>query len=222
MATQTVVIGLGQFGSSLARSLSERGAEVLAVDIREEAVREIAPHVADAVHMDAMDEEALASLAPDQRDVSICAIGNENREGSMIVTALLKQLGAPRVVSRATDPLHARVLSLIGADEVVMPERYFGERLAVRLTWGSVADLMPIGGDLVLTELEVPEAFVGQTLRALELPQRFDIVVAGLRRTSDTGEITTVPHAEMELRESDVLIIVGTADDARRLEEGRS
>jgi len=220
VARQTLIIGLGQFGSSLARSLTENGSEVLAVDIREEAVQDLAPHVADAVCLDAMDEEALASLAPDQRDVSVCAVGTENREASMIVTALLKQLGAPRVIARGTGELHARVLSLIGADEVVMPERYFGERLALRLVWRNVVDVLPIGGDLVLTEIVVPETMVGQTLRDLELPGRYSLVPTAIRRTSHVGETTTLPDREAPLQEGDVLIVVGTARDARELAEG--
>lgn len=220
MANQTLIIGLGQFGSSLARAVTDNGGEVLAVDSREAAVSAIAPYVADAICMDAMDEEALASLAPDQRDVCVCAIGNENREGSMIVTALLRQLGAPRVVARATDELHARVLSLIGANEVVMPERYFGERLAVRLVWRDVVDVMPIGSDLVLTELKVPEALVGQTLNELDLRERNNLVVSAVRRTTHTGETTALPDLTARLVAEDVLIVVGTAADARTLAEG--
>ena len=117
---------------SLARALAQHGSEVLAVDTNEAHINEIAPFVADAVIMDAMDEEALASLAPSQRDTCVCAIGDDNREGSIIVTALLRQLGAPHIIARATDELHARILTLVGAHEVINPEQNYGERLAIR------------------------------------------------------------------------------------------
>ncbi|MCA9562941.1 MAG: TrkA family potassium uptake protein, partial [Myxococcales bacterium] len=143
MANQTLIIGLGQFGMSLARALAQHGSEVLAVDENERHINEIAPHVADAVLMNAMDEEALASLAPEQRDTCVCAIGDENREGSIIVTALLKQRGAKRIISRATDDLHARILSLVGAHEVINPERSYGQRLAIRLAWRNVVNVLP-------------------------------------------------------------------------------
>ena len=184
MSKQALVIGLGQFGMSLARALARNGSDVMAVDIDETHINEVAPYVADAVLMDAMEEESLSGLAPGRRDVCVCAIGDDNREGSIVVTALLKQLGAPHIIARATDDLHARILSLVGADQVINPERNYGERLAVSLSWHHVINILPLGGGLVLTEIETPESFWGRTLTELELPRRFSVTVAAIRRVS--------------------------------------
>lgn len=219
MARQTLVIGLGQFGMSLARALAQHGSEVLAVDIDEGHINDIAPHVADAVLMDAMDEDALASLGPAQRDACVCAIGDENREGSIIVTALLKQQGAPRIISRATDDLHARILTLVGAHEVINPERNYGERLAIRLEWRNVVNVMPLGGNLVLTEIDAPESFWGRTLAELELPRKFSVNVSAVRRQSGEGVKATVPDPHQPLQKGDILMLVSKEDDARRLTE---
>lgn len=219
MPRQTLVIGLGQFGMSLARALAGHGSEVLVVDSDETHVHEIAPLVTDAVCMDATDEEALASLAPDQRDVCVCAIGDDNREGSIIVTALLKQLGAKRIIARATDQLHARILSLVGAHEVVNPERNYGRRLAIRMAWRNVVNVMGLGGDLVLTEVRAPESFWGRTLAELELPRRFSVTVAAVRRESEAGSTATVADPHEPLARGDILMLVSTEDDARRLTE---
>lgn len=219
MSRQTLVIGLGQFGMSLARALAQHGSDVLAVDIREDHINDIAPHVTDAVLMDAMDEEALASLAPAQRDVSVCAIGDDNREGSIIVTALLRQLGAPHIIARATDELHTRILKLVGAHEVIHPERNYGERLAIRLAWRNVVNVLPLGGNLALTEIAAPESFWGRTLAELNLPKRFRVTVSAVRHEAETDVEAAIPDPHKPLSRGDILMLVSTEDDAHRLTE---
>ena len=218
MARQTLVIGLGQFGTALARSLAEHGSQVIAVDVKADKLAEVAPYVADAVVLDATDEHALATLGPARRDTCVCAIGDDSREASIIVTALLKQFGAPRIISRATDDVHARILHLVGAHEVINPERNYGERLAIRLAWRNVLNVMPLGGGVVLTEIEAPEWLWGRTLVELELPRKFAVTVAAVRRV-DAGAGAMIPDPQRPLRRGDVLMLVSTEDDARRLAE---
>lgn len=213
---QVLIIGLGQFGMALAKALAEQGTEVLAVDSNESHIQDVAPFVADAVVMDAMDETSLASLAPDRREICVCAIGDDHREGSIVVTALLKQLGAPHIIARATDELHARILSLVGAHEVINPEKNYGERLAIRLAWRNVVNVLPLGGNLVLTELEAPEALWGRTLIELELPKRFEVTICAIR-TEEGG--TSIPDPQRALKRGDVLMVVSTEANAKRLSE---
>jgi trk system potassium uptake protein len=206
MKRQAIVIGLGQFGMSLARSLTERDVEVLAIDANEERVRGAAPFAASAIALDASDEAALARTAPERRDLAVCAIGDEAREASIICTALLRQMGAPRVIARATDPVHERILRLVGAHEVVNPERAFGERLAMRLLYSGVIDEVPLGEDLVITELQAPPAFLGRSLVELALPKRHRITVVALRRRGERG--ISLPSPTAKLRSDDVLVVV--------------
>ncbi len=219
MSKQTLVIGLGQFGMSLARALGQHGSEVLAVDTNPVHIHEIAPHVADAVIMDAMDEAALATLAPSRRDTCVCAIGGDNREGSIIVTALLKQLGAPHIIARATDELHARILRLVGAHEVINPEQNYGERLAIRLAWRNVVNVMPLGGNLVLTEINAPESFWGRTLAELGLPKQFKVIVSTVRHETEAGMEAEIPNPHLPLKRGDILMLIGSETDVRRLTE---
>ena len=215
MSKQAIVVGLGQFGMALATSLAEKGVEVLAVDTDEDHVRVAAPLVAEALRLDGTDEQALARTLPDQRDVCVCAIGNEARESSIIATALLRQLGAKRLVARAVDPLHERILRLVGAHEIVNPERAFGERLATRLLYADVVDEILLGRDLVLTELHPPGAFVGRTLAELQLPNRFEVTVVGVRRPDrDTVDL---PTATRRLAEDDLLLVVARPGGVTRL-----
>lgn len=220
MTKQVLVIGLGQFGMALAKALSHHGSEVLAIDTNEAHIQEIAPFVADAVVMDAMDETSLASLAPARREICVCAIGDDHREGSIVVTALLKQLGAPHIISRATDALHGRILSMVGAHEVINPERNYGERLASRLAWRNVVNVLSLGGELVLTELETPQAFWGRTLTELELPKRFSVMISAIRTETPEGSTVSIPDPRRPLGKGDVLMIVSTEVNARRLTEG--
>jgi trk system potassium uptake protein TrkA len=219
MSRQALVIGLGRFGTALARALSEQGSEVLAVDNDPAHVDAIAPYVADAVVLDAKDESELAGLAPSRRDVCVCAIGDEHREDSIIVTALLKQLGAKVIIARASSTLHGRILGLVGAHEVLNPERAFGERLAVRLAWRHVVNVMPLGGELVLTEIEAPESLWGRTLAELDLPRRFSVTVSAVRRDDPGGARVSIPDPRAPIQRGDVLVLVSKEEDARRLTE---
>lgn len=207
MKRQAIVIGLGQFGMSLARSLAQKEVEVLAVDRNDDLVRAAAAFVAEAVRFDATDEQQLARAAPERRDLSIVAIGNESREGSIICTALLRQMGAQRIIARSVDPLHDRILHLVGAHEVVNPEQAFGERFAAHLLYAGVIDEIRLGKDLSITELRVPRAFVGRTLIDLQLPNRYGLTVIALRR--EPVESVIVPNPSEPLVEGDILVVVG-------------
>lgn len=208
MKKQAIVIGLGQFGMSLSRSLTEHGVEVIAVDRKSDLVQEASVFAAQAVALDATDEDAIARLAPSRRDLCICAIGDESREGAIIVTALLRQLGAQRVVSRATDTLLERILGLVGAHDVVNPERAFGERLANRLVNVGIVDEIPLGSDLVVSEIKPSAAMVGRSLTELELPRRFGIMVLGLRTVVDGAAEVTLPDPQRKIEPSDILLVV--------------
>lgn len=217
MKRQAIVIGLGQFGLALARSLTNKGVEVLGVDEREERVRVAAPLVAEAVMFDSTDEAALARTNPSRRDLCVCAIGNEAREASIITTALLRQMGARRVVGRATDPLHERILRLVGAHEVVNPEQAFGERYATRLMYETVLDEIDLGEDLVITELKPPAGFVGRDLASLELPRRFGVTVIAVRQRG--RESADTPDPKRKLESEDLLVVVARRGAVARLLE---
>ncbi|MCA9774356.1 MAG: TrkA family potassium uptake protein, partial [Myxococcales bacterium] len=197
--------------------LTERGVEVLAVDVREERVRVAAPFAAEAASFDATDTEALARTSPERREVCICAIGDESKESSIICTALLRQMGAQRVIARANDDLHARILKLVGAHQIVNPERENGERFASTILHDRIIGELPLGADLLITELKPPAAFVGQGLRGLDLARRFGVTVVAIRRA---GEGTVLsPDPDDPIRDSDVLIVVSRSGAVSQLME---
>ena len=218
-ARQVLVIGLGQFGMALCRSLVDNGVEVVAVDRRADRVALAADFVPDCRQVDGMDEEQLSALAPTSRDVCVCAIGDDSRESSIIVTALLRQLGATFVLARANDRLHERILRLVGAHEVVNPEQSFGERLAARLAHRGIHDEIELGDGLRITEVDVPSAFIGRRLRELELPRRSGCSIVALRRARDGGHQLEQVDGETRPAPGDRLLVVGAEGAARRLLE---
>lgn len=206
-----MVVGLGQFGMALTRVLSERGVEVLAVDRDQQRVRVASQYATEALCFDATEEEALGRTAPGRRDVCVCAIGDEATEASIVCTALLKQMGAKLLVARVNSDLHERILRLVGADMVVNPERAFGERFSNQLMHEGILGELPLGRDLVITELRLPKAFAGRNLIEMALPRRFNLTVVAVRR-ADEPESATQPDPTVPLHAGDVLVVVGPPD----------
>lgn len=201
---QVLVIGLGQFGYSLVRALATAGVEVIAVDRVVEKTRQVAAFATSVACIDATSEAELAALAPERRDACVCAIGDESRESSIICTTLLRQLGARRVLARATDPVHERILGLIGAHEVINPESIIGQRVAMRLAHEGIRDELTLGPDLSVTEIIAPIATVGHGLAALDLPGRYEVTVAAIRR----GQELVMPRGNVVIEEGDALVLV--------------
>jgi trk system potassium uptake protein TrkA len=218
MSQQILIIGLGHFGMSLARTLSERGAEVLAVDINKALVEEAADFVTEAIVLDATDEADLAGLEPGKRDSAVCAIGDDSKEASIICTVLLRQMGAPLVISRANDKMHQRILKLVGAHQIVNPEQEFGKRFANRLLYRHVIADTNLGEDLHLTEICIQPSMIGKTLVDLALPKRYGIMVVGIRRGS-RGKIHQ-PQPKDPLQKDDNLIIVSSESAIPKLIKG--
>lgn len=212
---QVAVIGLGRFGSSVARTLAESGCAVLAVDVDEERVKALADEVTDAVRANATDEEALRALGLRNFEVVVVAIGHEV-EASILVTVLLKEMGIPKIVAKAQDELHGRVLRKVGADIVVFPERDMGVRLAHTLISRDVIDEIQLSTDYSILEMVAPQRLVGRSLKELELRQRFGLTVLAIRR-EDT--IIVSPEAGQVVEEGDILVALGRPNELKRLNE---
>lgn len=218
MSQQIMIIGLGQFGMSLARTLSEKGAEVLAVDIKMDLVEEAAAFVTEAIVVDATDETELSRLEPEKRDITICAIGDDSKEASIICTASLRQMGATYVIARANDKIHRRILQLVGAHQIINPEQEFGQRFANRILYRNVIADTSLGEDLHLTEICTQPSMVGKTLVELALPKKFGVMVVGIRKSTMSKVIQPSPNEPLEA--GDNLIIVSNEEAIPKLIKG--
>jgi len=212
---QVAVIGLGRFGSSVARTLAASGCEVLAVDVDEARVKAIADEVTDAVRANALDEEALRALGLRNFEVVVVAIGHEV-QASILTTVLLKEMGIPKIVAKAQDELHGRVLQKVGADIVVFPERDMGVRLAHTLISRNVIDEIQLSTDYSILEMAAPHGFLGRSLKDLELRQRFGLSVLAIRRKD---RIIVSPNADQVVDDGDILVALGQPDKLEPLNE---
>ncbi len=212
---QFAVIGLGRFGSSVARTLAKMGYEVLAIDGDEERVNDIAEDVTCAEQVNVLEEKALKSLGLRNFDTVIVAIGQEIK-ASILVTVMLKEMGVSRIVTKAMDELHGRVLEKVGADIVVFPERDMGVRLAHTLVSRNIIDQIHLSSDYSIVELIAPAKFAGETLERLALRQKYGATVMAIRRG---GDIIISPGARQVIAEGDVLVVIGRDEKLEKLEE---
>jgi trk system potassium uptake protein TrkA len=213
MSGDFAVIGLGQFGRAVALHLVDQGAAVLAVDANAERAKLVEASVDAVVVADATEEAALAELGLERMSCVVVAMGLRAKDTSIMVTALLRQRGVRRVVSRATSDLHGRVLLAVGAHEIVNPEQEMGARLAHHLANPHVVDQFALGRDLVVAEIEAPEAFVGKTLRESGVRQKAQVTIVLIRRGAHV--ISTLDPDE-RLASRDVLVVLGTPAAVRQ------
>jgi len=211
---QFVVIGLGIFGRTVAVNLARSGHSVLAVDLDQREVDRVAPELDSVVRADATDEQALRELRLERVSCAVVAIGAQAMEASILTTALLRQMGVPRIVARSLSELHARVLRAVGAHEVVSPEEEMGHRLARRLAEPNVLERLELGEDAEIVELGVPESFIGRTLVDLKVRQQFGVTVVAVRRA---GSVRASLGASDRLEPGDVLVVIGDPEGASRL-----
>lgn len=211
---QFAVIGLGRFGSSLARALADSGNDVLAVDMLEERIRPLANVLTHVVQADATDEEVLRSLGIRNFDCCIVTISS-NLQSSILVTLMVKELGVPLVVAKARDDQHGKVLQRIGADRIVFPERDMGVRLAHNLISGNILDHIELSPDNSIAEIIARDKLVGKNLRQLDLRSRFGLNVLAIKHGN---RISITPRAEDTIAEGDILVVIGPNDGIRRLE----
>jgi trk system potassium uptake protein TrkA len=216
---QFAVIGLGRFGARVAAGLYQRGAEVVAIDEDLEKVEAIRNSASSALCFDASDEDELAQLNIPEFDAIVVAIGRDI-EGSILITALLKQLGARMVISRASTALQARILDLVGASGVIYPEEDIAARLVRSLISPHVVDHIELAGDLDFALVKAPRDFYGKTLRELDVRKRYGVTVVAVRRSSaPETEASRVPSPDYVVREGDLLYLVGSEEDLEVIAE---
>jgi trk system potassium uptake protein TrkA len=204
MKTSVIVIGLGRFGVAAAHELMALGHEVLAVDVVERTVNEIAPAVTHAVQLDAADEGALKAIGAGEFEHAIVAISS-NVEASVFAVMALKRLGVPNVVAKAGSDLHGSILERVGADRVVFAEREMGQRTAHAFAVSDVVDYLDVAPRIGIVKVRVPERLVGRPIR--ELAGQLSTVA--LRR----GEAVTVsPASDEAMRAGDEVILIGRDD----------
>ena len=216
MKKQIVVIGLGRFGSSVAKALYQLGHDVLAIDRNEKLVQDIMGQVTFSVQGDATDEAVLRELAVPNFDSAIVAIGSD-MQASIMATVLLKTMEIPYVVARAANPLHGNTLERIGADKVVHPEQEMGVRLAHSLFHPEVEEYIELTPNFGISRIKLPERFANMSLKETGFASardKYGLAVLAIKRGKD---LTLTPDSDDRLQIGDVLVVAGTDDVLQRL-----
>ena len=200
-----MIIGLGRFGSAIGRQLCHLGAEVLAIDVRNDLVQQIAPDVTHAVVGDAQDKEVLRALGASQFDCAIIAIGDD-LAASVLTTMNLKELGVPYIVCKAHDETHRRVLEKLGVDRVIIPEQEHGERLARSLHSHNVLDYIELSEAYGILEVPAPKSWVGKTLKELNVRAKLGVNIIAVE---SCGKTNVSPSADYCIQREDVMVVLG-------------
>jgi trk system potassium uptake protein TrkA len=208
------VIGLGRFGGSVCRTLSEQGMEVLAIDINEDRVNEYASIASHAVVADSTDEAVLKSLGIRNFDHVIVAIG-DNIQASILTTLILKELGVEKITVKATNDYHEKVLKKIGADQIVHPERDMGERIAHNIISNNVLDYLELSDRHSIVEIVANDRLHGHSLLELDIRAKYGINIVAIKRDND---IIVSPLASEIIHKGDILIVIGADVDIDRFE----
>lgn len=211
-----IVIGLGQFGTSIAQTLMQNDCEVLALDINEKRTRAIADSVTCAVTGNVMDAELLAGLGIRNFDGAIIAIG-ENMEASIMATMVVNELGIPHILAKAQSELHAKILRKVGADRVVLPEFEMGIRYANNMVHGNFFDAVELSPDISMMEIHVRREWEGKSLKQLNMRAKYKINVIGIK-SEDGFDVN--PDPDEPLSAGAQLVSIGRNEVLNKLAEG--
>ncbi|RAL27109.1 potassium channel family protein [Thermoflavimicrobium daqui] len=212
---QFAVIGLGRFGGSVAQKLHSMGYEVLAVDRDPGRVQDMAQVIPHVIEADSTDENALKAIGIRNFDVVVVAIG-EDIQASIMTTLILKEIGVNKIVVKARNDLHGKVLEKIGAERVVYPERDMGVRVVHHLISPNILDYVELSNDFSIIEVKAGEFFDGKTLQELNIRQRFGCNVMAIKRN---GKYDITPSPNDVIYASDNLVVIGHNNDLQKLEE---
>ncbi|ABS39822.1 potassium channel family protein [Clostridium botulinum] len=211
---QFVVIGLGRFGTSVAKTLYTLGNDVLAIDSSDDIVQSISDSVTHSVQMNATDENSLRALGIRNFDVAVITIGSDIQASTM-ATLLVKEMGVKYIIAKANTEIHAKVLYKIGADRVVFPERDMGVRVAHNLVSTNILDYIELSPNYSIAEIVTPKIWHGKTLNELNIRANYGINVVALKRGE---EINVSPVAEDTIELGDIIVAIGSEEDLTKVE----
>ncbi len=211
---QFAIIGLGRFGSNMAKALHKMGYEVLAIDKSMQKVQEFSNEFTHVVQADATDENALRALGILNFDVVVVAIG-EDLQANILTTLQLKEIGARYIVATARNTLQVKLLEKIGANRVVSPERDMARRVAYNLASTNVMDYIELSPQFSIVEITVPKIFLNKTLLESDIRAKYGINVVAIKRGDD---LIISPLPTEQLQAGDIAIVVGSNDGINGLE----
>ena len=208
---QFVVIGLGNFGFNVAKDLAKKNNQVLAIDTDQDRIDEIKDYVSDAIIADAKNTKVLDEFITKAVDAVIISIG-ENMEASILATHYLKERKIKLIIVKAINENHAKILELMGADEVILPEKDIALSLSGRLSSANLLEHIPLTSEFSIVEIAAPEEFIGKTLKQIKLRTRFNLLVIAVKDVLQ-DKFFLMPEADFKLIPDCLLVIMGRQED---------
>ena len=226
-----IIIGLGNFGASLAEKLTSQGNEVIGIDTRMNKVDALKEKISHTICMDATDEFTVSGLPLKDTDIVVVAIG-EDQGANIMVTALLKNLDVKRLISRAINPLHEKVLKAIGVDEIVHPEEETAERWAKKLCLTGVVNSFELSDDYSIVEINLPFKYEGKKISETNIRKKYNLLVLSTIKSSQVksnvgrslkeSKVQGVASADLILEKDDILVVYGANKDIQLLLKKKS
>jgi len=207
MKKQFLVIGLGRFGVSVAGTLTEAGHSVVGIDQSEDRIQRVSEEITDVIKCDATDADILESIGISDYEAVIVCIGEKYIQNSILVTLLLKEKGAKKIIAKAGTKTQGRVLSKVGADIIVYPEKDMGERVARNLVSSNIIDFLRVSPDVSIIEIPVPETIVGKNLIELNLRHKYGVTIISIKNSKN--KIMSPPDINYKFQKDDVLTLIG-------------
>lgn len=203
-----VVIGLGRFGMATANRLAEFGCEVMAIDVEESKVQQIADNVTRAVTADAQNKDVLKALGVQDCECAVVAIG-EDLAAAVLITLNLRELGVKYIVCKARNEQYKTVLEKVGADRILIPEQMIAEKLARNLHSPDIIDYIELSEDFGIIDTGAPNGWIGKSLRQLDIRAALEVSIIAIRRN---GDIVVAPQADDVILRGDVLVLLGRSE----------
>ena len=222
-----VVIGLGQFGASVALRLLDHRCEVLAVDSDPERVQELSDRIPHVVSADATDEKVLSRLGVSEYDVAIISCG-QSLEVSILATTVVRELGVPEIIAKANNDIHGNILHRLGATRVIYPEKEHAIHLANSLAHPDILQQISLSPDYALLEIESPEALVGKTIVESAVRSRYGISILAIRTyiTTTDGKteekLLVTPDPSYTIQSDDSILVVGKTESIKKFAGGKT
>jgi trk system potassium uptake protein TrkA len=215
MKKQFLVIGLGRFGASVARTLTGEGHNVVGIDTSEDRIQRVSEEIADVIKCDATDAGLLDTMGVADYEAVMVCIGEKYIQNSILVTLILKEKGAKKIIAKAGTKTQGRVLSKVGADIVVFPEKDMGERVARSLISSNIIDFLAVSPDVSIIEVPAPDFVVGKNLVELNLRHKYGITIISIQNAKK--EIIAPPDINYRFAKEDILILIGENKQLRKL-----
>lgn len=207
---QFAIIGLSTFGRRMLEELLPFDVDILIVDKKQEVLDRYKERVADTLAADVFDKETVQRIIPESIDAAIVDLG-DRIEVSVLVTNYLKQMGVKRIVAKAESDEHGEILAIAGATQVVFPNREAAKRVFPSLISPTLFNFLPIGGGLVIAEIQLPDEWVGNSLIQADLRRRFSLNVIAVRANDESDY--RFPSPEYTLRRHDTLLVAGSEEN---------